>query len=541
MTQEPKVLNGSTLERLSGHIESLQEAFRKLSSAATLKDLAGQFSAVVHEIFPSAGIDLFYKQEGAEHWQRLSTGKVPGLEWSLPSPQGKSSLAWSVEEKSKSVAIVQRLVDKSHFGMVLSQYLQDDAIPDVDLVSLRLFVHLFENAYQELLYRRNEKELVFSLNHRVLQLNSLIDTGIEVSKLDQGSSPEHLALERAASLTNASKGTVRITRDDKLKEQIFFPDRAPIDGTARLEHSIAASFTFAEDTYSFELYEKESRAGVVPFDDTDQLLLEALARQVHASLENRFLHQQSLEKQRIEQEMSVAASIQQKIIPISLPAIENYDIAGINIPSKSVGGDYYDCIPLPDGRYALVIADVAGKGMPAALLVSSLHAYLAAYLESPLALTELARRLNKVIAHASTDDKFITALIALLTPSTGEIESLNAGHNPSYVMKNHNELHELKVGGIPLGMLDTDLPYESEKIALEKGERLLLYTDGITEAANEKNKFYDDAKPLSELFLRHTPEKAETFIADLISDIKQFTGSAPQSDDITALYLHRQP
>ena len=540
MTTTPQTLSHSAIERLSGQIESLQDAFRKLSTAATLKDLAGQFSGVVKEIFPSAGTDLFYKQEAAERWQKLSGGKTQGSESLLPVLEGRSASAWALDGKSQSVAIVQRLVDKSTVGMVLSHFVEGGQLSDVDLVSLRLFIHLFDNAYQELLYRRTEKDLVFSLNHRVLQLNSLIDTGIEVSKLDQGSSPEHLALERAASLTNASKGLVKISRGAEVKNKISFPDGGPIDGTARLEHSIAASFTFAGDTYSFELFEKESRAGVVPFDDTDQLLLEALARQVHASLENRFLHEQSLEKQRIEQEMSVAASIQQKIIPVSLPAIEGYDIAGINIPSKSVGGDYYDCIPLPDGRYALVIADVAGKGMPAALLVSSLHAYLAAYLESPFHLSDLARRLNKVIAHASTDDKFITAFFALLTPSTGEIESLNAGHNPSYVMKKDGTLQELKVGGIPLGMIDMDLPYESEKITLEGGERILFYTDGITEAANEDDHFYDDDKPLSTFFLKHTPEKAELFIADLISDIKRYTGSAPQSDDITALYLYRK-
>jgi len=540
MADSPQTLNHSAILRLTGQIDSLQEAFRKLSSAATLKDLASEFSAVVHEIFPSAGVELFFKRQGAERWQRLSGGSTQSVEMDLPMPAENSSSAWSVDGHSHSVAIVQRLVDRSTAGMVLSRYLGEGELSEIDLVSLRLFIHLFDNAYQELLYRRTEKELVFSLNHRVLQLNSLIDTGIEVSKLDQGSSPEHLALERAASLTNASKGAVKITRGDTLQKEIFFPDGVPIQGTARLEHSIEATFTFRGDTYTFELFEKESRSGEASFDETDQLLLEALARQVQASLENRFLLEQSLEKERIEHEMSVAASIQQKIIPITLPAIEGYDIAGINIPSKSVGGDYYDCIKLQDGRYAVVIADVAGKGTPAALLVSSLHAYLAAYLESPIGLTDLARRLNRVIARASTDDKFITGFIALLNPSTGEIESVNAGHNPSYVVRNDGSLNELKVGGIPLGMLDMDLPYETEKITLEKGERILFYTDGITEAANEHNDFYDDARPLSKFFLAHKAETAQRFIADLIADIKAYTGSAPQSDDITALYLHRK-
>jgi sigma-B regulation protein RsbU (phosphoserine phosphatase) len=187
----------------------------------------------------------------------------------------------------------------------------------------------------------------------------------------------------------------------------------------------------------------------------------------------------------------------------------------------------------------LIIADVSGKGVPAALLVSSLHAYLSAYLESMTSLTELAARLNKVIWSASTDDKFITVYLALLSPETGEIESLNAGHNPAYVLRRDNTVLELKVGGLPIGMLNMNIPYESERFTLGKGERLFLYTDGITEASNEQNEFYEQVTPLIDFFVGHRSQRAEAFISDLIGEIKRFSGSAPQSDDITALYLHR--
>jgi sigma-B regulation protein RsbU (phosphoserine phosphatase) len=155
-------------------------------------------------------------------------------------------------------------------------------------------------------------------------------------------------------------------------------------------------------------------------------------------------------------------------------------------------------------------------------------------------LDQLARRLNRVISRASTDDKFITALIALLNPETGEIQSVSAGHNPAYVLLSDGTIKELSTGGIALGMLDLDLPFETERIVLGPGERLLLYTDGITEANNEQNVLYDSASPLQKFFLTHTPGDAGTFIRDLIADIKAFTGNAPQSDDITALYLLRR-
>jgi len=339
-------------------------------------------------------------------------------------------------------------------------------------------------------------------------------------------------------LTNASRGLVRIVADGQIEESYFPHGKAPPQGTQN-GHRIHSSFEFSGSTYTFELYDKERRRGAGPFEETDQVLLDALARQVHASLENRYLHQQALEKQKIEQDISVAASIQQKTLPETLPSIEGYDLFGINIPSKSVGGDYYDCIPLPDGKYALVIADVSGKGVPAALLVSSLHAYLSAYLEGGFSLAELVQRLNKVIYRASTDDKFITAFIALLTPQTGEIESISAGHNAIYLLKNSQTIHELKAGGLPLGMVDAELPYESEQARIERGEQLLLYTDGIPEATNESGHLYESAVPLTEFALKNRSERAETFIGKLITDIKRFVGAAPQSDDITALYLRR--
>ena len=527
---------GNHAHQLLNQIESLQDGFRKLSKAATLKDLADQFASILNRIFPNTQTHVFHRVDPGEHWQKHNG---PGQPLPVP-PDDLTDSSGYLDKTSRSICTVQRLVDKSQIGLVLTQRSGTRKYSDADVVSLRLFVQLFDNAYQSLLYRRKEKELVFALNHRVLQLNSLIDTGIEVSKLYQRIALHQLALERAASLTNASKGLVRVTSKNGVKEETFFPVGERTRKVENLSHRITSSFRFGGKTYTFKLFEKESRHGILPFEETDQLLLDALARQVHASLENRYLHQQELEKQKIEREISVAASIQQRILPEALPVIDGYDIAGINIPSKLVGGDYFDCISLPDGRYALVMADVAGKGMPAALLVSSLHAYLSAYLETHMSLAELAGRLNKVICRTSTPEKFITAFIALLTPGTGDIEAVNAGHNPVYWMKNDGTIQELKASGVPFGMLDLDLPYKNEQIRLGKGERVLLYTDGIPEATSEHNQLYESAVPLQEFLKRHKSDSADAFIKDLIDDIKKFTGDAPQSDDITALYLVRK-
>ena len=532
----------SPTDRLSSQLAIVQEHLRKLPKTPTLKDVSGQFASAIRALHPGALVDIGHRPAGSTRWDMIVWSGAPDAERRFafhsdaPPPQRIS------EETPSGIAFVHPLPDGSRIGLVLSMKVPAKGYSEFDLASFRLFLSLFEQAYQEMLFRRNEKGLVFSMNHRILQLNSLIDTGIEVSSLDFVAAPHKLALVRAASLTNASRGVVRVSAGGAVRETHTFPEgAAALDGASGRANRIASSFSFAGDTYMFELFDKESRSGLEPFEETDQLLLDALARQVHAAIENRHLHQQALQNELLEQEMNVAASIQKKIIPVSLPKISGYDIAGANIPSKSIGGDYYDCIPLRDGRYALIVADVTGKGIPAALLVSSLHAYLSAYLEGEQLLSDLVARLNKVLFRASTPDKFVTAFIALLDPATGELECVNAGHNPSYVLGVDKSIRELRFGGLPLASFDLDIPYTSERATLGKGERLLLYTDGVTEAENERNKLYEEEVSLTDFFAKNADADGDEFIARLIADIRRFTGAAPQSDDITALYIHRLP
>ena len=314
--------------------------------------------------------------------------------------------------------------------------------------------------------------------------------------------------------------------------------------------SITREFNFLNKVYQFSLFHKETRMGVEQFDITDEMLLEAFVRQVHGALENQYLHQESLEKQKIDQDISVAGEIQQRILPDQLPDIPGYDISGINIPTKYVGGDYYDCFELKDGRFVLVIADVSGKGVPAALLVSSLHASLTGFFDSGTDhgpdhdhgpdLVEIAKKLNRSIYKASTDDKYITAYFGILDPKTGVYESYNAGHNPIYLLRKNGEIQELDEGGIPIGMMNMDIPAEKEIITIEPGDKLLLYTDGVTEAMNASEEEYDDVIGLKDFLLKNNSDSAEKFISELLEDIDAFTGESPQSDDITALYLMRK-
>lgn len=511
----------------------------KPSKAVTIQELGRQFAKVVGAMFSENMIGLAYRVAEGQTWEPLIDKSGQAMEKLSAFQDHKLTGVSEIHEGAGWIAIIHKLHDKSLISLVISEGDARRQWTDFDIMTLRLFVSLFDNAYRDMLHKKTEKSFIFSLNHRILQLNSLIDTGIEVSTIDENVSPHRLALTRAAALTNAAMGLVTVRRGKEIVEQHAFPEGSDLHHVKAGENKIMSSFSFSDETFTFELFDKESRTGTQRFEETDQLLLDALARQVHASLENRYLHQQALEKQRIEQEMVVAAEIQQKIIPVSLPKISGYDVAGRNIPSKSVGGDYYDCLPISDGRYALVIADVTGKGMPAALLVSSLHAYLSAYLELSNSLPTLLTKLNKALYNATTDDKFVTAFFALLTPGTGEIEYSSAGHNPAYLLRNGTSVEKLQVGGPPLGAFDIDFPYDSERVRVGKGECLFLYTDGITEATNAKNEMYEEKIDLSDFMAKRRKMSAENFITDLIADIQRFAGPVPQSDDMTVLYLAR--
>ena len=400
-----------------------------------------------------------------------------------------------------------------------------------------MFAQLLANAYQSFLMQKNEKELIFSLNQRIVQLSALVDAGIHINTLKRHGSILAHGLEQAVAMTNATQGRVKIRSKNRTR-YIYFPKGLKSSDFQNYKSMMSTKFTFQRPSYAFQVFDKESRNGTIDFDITDELLLESLSRQVHVALENRELNRQTLEKQRMEQEVAVAREVQQKLLPESLPQIDGHDLAGINIPSAEVGGDYYDCIPLPDGRYALIVADVTGHGISAALLVNSFHAALYSFLMSDINLIDLVLKLNKVIYSATPMNKFITAFLAILQPDSGEIEYISAGHNPAYLSQQTGDIVELNAGGIMLGMMGVDIPMQSDKVILEPGERFLIYTDGIPEASNRRGDMYDDAT-LVAFFKNHASLSAQQFIDVLMADVRDFTGGAPQSDDITALYLKR--
>ncbi len=528
--------NNNLVERLSFQAESFQEAFEILSKASSFKDLTSNFSHLLRGNFILNNLHLFHKTNKETEWKII--GKENNLsaeDFSLLGNADKLKINY-YQNQNFNVSVVLQLSDSSYLGILLGQKLDVSEFNDFDKITLQILLQIFNSAHKSYLNQKKVKSLIFDLNEKVFQLNHLIDTGIELSRYEKRSILYELALERILSLTNASSGLIKIKNNDDTEQIYLFPPSLNLEELEKSKLKINTSFELMGNSYQFILSGKETRKGLTSFNDLDQLLFEAVTKQVAAAIENKFLHQQSIEKELIEQEINVAASIQRRIIPEKLSKIEGYEIAGINISSKEVGGDYYDCINLPNGKVALVIADVTGKGISAALLVNTLNASLYSYLEFNLPLTEMTERLNKLIYRSSPSDKFITFFIAVLDPISGELDMVNAGHNPILILRANGELEQIDAGGIGLGMLDLGLPFTGQKLKLEKNDRLFLYTDGIPEAMNENEEEYSDERMIE--FLKSNSHKsAEEFISELVDDVKKHVGTAHQSDDITSLIL----
>jgi len=527
------------VEKLSLQVESFQEGFEILCNSFNFIEMVKKFLHLIGGNFIITDISAYHKKQNDSEWEVIASLKNNSpIDVSYLGDFRELSIKYFEKEKF-NVSLTMPLSDKSLLGILIGPKLDKSEFSDLDKITLQILLQIFDSAHKSFLNQRKEKELIFELNEKVLQLNNLVDTLIEASRYDKRSVLFELALERLASLTNASSALLHIKNKDKIQQRYSFPQNIDDNEVIASEFKAESSFNFHDLSYHFFLAEKETRRGVTNFNDLDKLLLDAITRQVQSSIENEYLNRQAIIKEKMEQELNVAASIQQRILPDKLPIIDGYDLAGTNIPSKEVGGDYYNCIDLGNDKFALIIADVAGKGIGAALLVNTLDAALYSYLEFDAPLTEMTDKLNKLIFKSSPSDKFITFFIAVLDSNSGELDIVNAGHNPILLLRQNGSLEKLDAGGVGLGMFDFSTPLTGQKTTMNPGDRLFLYTDGIPEAMNENEEEYSDER-MEKFFQQNNAVSSQEYVDNLVKDVKIFSGNAEQSDDITVQYLIRK-
>ena len=227
------------------------------------------------------------------------------------------------------------------------------------------------------------------------------------------------------------------------------------------------------------------------FGREDLNLLTVMANVAAIRIEHARLNEIEEAERAMAKDMQQAALIQTGLLPSKAPSVEGMDIAGKTTPCRGVGGDYFDYLMFPDGRVGMLVGDVAGKGMPAALLMSSLQARVHVLFEEAEDLAKKVARLNKAICANCPDNRFITFFMTVVDPTTGELIYTNAGHNPPLIVRQKGGFETLKGGGVILGILPM-APYHESRVAMNSGDILVLFSDGVTEAANPRDEDFGE-------------------------------------------------
>ena len=553
-----------------------------MTPAAAGADQSGQAS----EPAPAAGTAL-----GAELWRLASAAGT--AEWENGAAQTRLVRHWCRARRLTGAQIYHRdggpvaawgvlgtRERRLEHGLLLSYAVADDAVRDDasggewvstpderDLAGvLALGLRLRELA-DEL------KDRKFQDNYNVVTLQAVYDVGLAIaSTLNLDELTEEILL-RAVSLLDARRGAFYLldeagrlglagTIGGGARETIEAPpsdlgkgggfDEAGIEAVAagvmpEAEHSLAVPIEGDGGSGSVGLLvvaDKESRTGVGPFASSDHRALSLFANQAAIALTNAHLHRQALEKERLEREVELAAEIQRTILPAEMPDAGCFETVGWSRPSRQVGGDYYGSLRFAGSRRGLVVADVTGKGMPAALLVSTLDSALRLLVDdcrlggegagaelSP----ELFARLNKHIVDSSASNRFITLILAEVDPANRAVRYLNAGHNPGLLVSANGEVTPLPASGLPLGLLP-DASYRVAPVEMAPGDLLCLYSDGITECESPEGEEYGQER--LEDFLRARREQPLSGIVDAIdADVRRFGAGQPQGDDQTVVLI----
>ena len=274
--------------------------------------------------------------------------------------------------------------------------------------------------------------------------------------------------------------------------------------------------------------------GAVTHDDVH--LIAQIARFAAVKLETTRLREESIAKARLDEELRTAYTIQSRLLPAQLPVIDGYSFAGSNVPCRTVSGDYYDVVVRPNGRMYFIIADVSGKGITAALVMASVATAFNIFTRTDPSPAVLVADLNATLAPKTAPTKFVTLVVGLLDPATGEIEFANAGHVPPLVISKDG-VQPLKSTDMVVGLF-AHAKYRDQRVSLGAGDSLVLFTDGVTEAenANEDQLGLDQ---VAELVTTMHGQPAGRILESIEGQVRGFIGEAPNGDDVTMFALTR--
>ncbi len=274
------------------------------------------------------------------------------------------------------------------------------------------------------------------------------------------------------------------------------------------------------------------------YDKFEIECLKAIASQAASAIINAQLYQEALEAERMQRQLKLAAEVQRRMLPKRPPSLPRIEIGSIYEPTYLVGGDYFDFLELSKGRLAVVIADVAGKGIPASLQMASLKATLRAYADQAPDLPTLVKMTDQVFRRESLSGEFATLLIGIIDPTKGIFEYVNAGHYPALLVRNAI-IEQQKVSGPALAIFDNPefVPYTVE---MKPDDKIILYTDGFIDAMNFDQQCFGLDRLMSSI-RKYAPFSAQKIVDNIVWDVRRFVGLATQSDDMTMIVIKYNP
>ena len=274
------------------------------------------------------------------------------------------------------------------------------------------------------------------------------------------------------------------------------------------------------------------------FDRHHLEILQFFADAAAISLEKAILHHQILDKKKLEEQMQIAKDVQSNLLPANPPEIEGYDIAGICIPTYEIGGDYYDYINLGENNLAIVIADVSGDGIPAALIMAAFRAILRNQLKLIQKPDEIMNILNEQIPEVSRKRDFITAFYGKLNFKEHKFTFTNSGHNPPVLMRSNGQMEFLETGGPSLNIV-REANFASSTVNLSPGDHIIFYTDGVTEIFDKNSKEFGFER-LQKVILNSKDSSADEILNKIVESTKNFAGTNLYRDDFTLVVLKRK-
>lgn len=276
------------------------------------------------------------------------------------------------------------------------------------------------------------------------------------------------------------------------------------------------------------------------FKEEDLDLLVAVAGQAAMSYESARLVVTAIEKQKQDREMGIAMDVQRALLPTAMPKPIPWEFFASYDTAQAVGGDYFDCMVLPDGKkVCFAFGDVAGKGVPASLVMSKISTVVTITMNFVTDVLEAACRINDQMCTKAVEGRFVTFIIGIIDPETGDLEFVNAGHMPLMIRKLDGTIEEVgeEAVGVPLGVME-GYPFEAVKRRIEPGETIVLYTDGVSEAMNPNSDLYGMDR-LRELVHTSSAGKAEELGKTILADVRKFASGRDQNDDITIMVIGR--